>query len=74
MKIVDKWIDHEESYWTVELSEGKFVDIKQTEKDFIYIMQNNDGLEIYDKNGNTYDELTKELEDEIIDLIEREIK
>ena len=73
MKIVDNWKDHEELYWTVEISKGKFVDVKQTETGFIYIMQNNDGLEIYDKDGNTYDELTKELEDEIIDLIEREI-
>lgn len=55
MKIIDKWIDNEELYWTVEISEGKFVDIKQTETGFIYIMQNNDGLEIYDKDGKTYD-------------------
>ena len=74
MKIIDQWIDNEENYWTIEISEGKYVDVKQPSVKFLYIMQNNDGLEIYDKYGKTYDEMTKKLYEEVINLIERKIK
>lgn len=71
MKIVDNWIDQEEKYWTVEINKGKYVDVKQPNENFIYIMQNQDGTEIYDKYGKTYDEMTTKITEEVLELIER---
>jgi hypothetical protein len=71
MEIVDNWIDQGEKYWTVEISKGKYVDVKQPNENFIYIMQNQDGTEIYDKYGKTYDEMTMKITEEVLELIER---
>lgn len=61
MKVVGKTDDsYKQSnlkriYYTVEIEEDKVVDIMISEEnECIYTMENEDGTNVYDYNGNTY--------------------
>lgn len=54
MKVVDKYIDNGTLFYTVELEENVFVDVKCV-GDLCYVMDCDDGYTTYDNNGNTFD-------------------
>ena len=54
MKIVSITKDKNESIYTVELEPEVYVDVKRIESHY-YIMQCEDGYEVFDDNGNTFD-------------------
>ena len=55
MKIVSEVNEKEnESIYTVELEPGAYIDVKKA-KDYYYVMQCEDGNEVFDDNGNTFD-------------------
>lgn len=54
MKIKNTFEDKGNQFYTVELEEDVFVDVKCTE-DLCYVMQCEDGYEAYNSDGNTFD-------------------
>lgn len=54
MKIIEKYEDNCEQIYTVELEEDVFVDVKCT-GNLYYVMQCEDGYEVYNSDGNTFD-------------------
>lgn len=58
VKIIDHWTDSVDcsTYYTVQISENRFVEVKCCSDGFAYIMQCEDGNEIYDNSQNTYAE------------------
>lgn len=56
VRIIESWkgnVDYS-TYYTVQVSEGKYVDVKCCADGFGYIIQCDDGNEVYDYNQNTY--------------------
>ena len=71
VKIIDHWTDSVDcsTYYTVQISENRFVDVKCCSDGFAYIMQCEDGNEIYDNSQNTYAEEIpngKEIVDDVL--------
>lgn len=54
MKIKCTYEDQGNLFYTVELEEDVFVDVKCIET-FYYVMQCEDGYEAYNSDGNTFD-------------------
>jgi len=54
MKIKNTFEDKGDLFYTVELEEDVFVDVKCT-GDLCYVMQCEDGYEVYNSDGNTFD-------------------
>ena len=54
MKIVDRYGDNGAIFYTVELEEDVFVDVK-CDMDLCYVMDCEDGYEVFDSDGNTLD-------------------
>lgn len=54
MRIVDIFDSVGEVIYTVEINRGVFIDVKR-KGDLYYAMQNEDGSEAYDSNGNTFE-------------------
>lgn len=52
MKIVDKYGDNGALFYTVELEENVFVDVK-CDMDLYFVIDCEDGYEVYDRDGNT---------------------
>ena len=84
MKLVSSWEDHGDRYYTVELPEGGYVDVKYPcEEDcmpidcvgYSYCMQCENGNEVYYPNGNGegYRNLSADEENEILHFVDREI-
>lgn len=78
MKIVDRWEpDAGSRYYTVEIADGQFVDVKYYIDDdgdwMMYVMDNEDGTQAYDDDGNTY-EMSKAAQERVIEFVEGEIE
>ena len=57
MKIISEFSDRRnESIYTIELEPGAYVDVKRVEN-HCYVMQCEDGYEVFDENGNTFNYL-----------------
>lgn len=54
MKINNAYEDNGALFYTVELEKDVFVDVKCI-GDLCYVMDCEDGYEVYDSNGNTFD-------------------
>ena len=55
IRIVSHWEDADKSsYYTVKVADNRFVDVKCSPDGGIYIMQCEDGNEVFDKNKKTY--------------------
>lgn len=54
MKIVDKYGDNGALFYTVELEEDVFVDVK-CDMDLCYVMDCEDSYEVYNSDGNTFE-------------------
>lgn len=68
MRIAEIFEDNGALFYTVELEEGVFVDVKYV-GNLCYVMSCEDGYEVYDSNGNTLDYCYSE--DEVIEFVER---
>ena len=54
MKTTDKYEDHGALFYQIELEENVFVDVKCVES-LCYVIDCEDGYQVYDNNGNTFD-------------------
>lgn len=58
VEVIGSWIDSVDctTYYTVQVNGNKYVDVKCCNDGFAYIMQCEDGNEVYDYFQNTYKE------------------
>ena len=61
-KLVDRWDDNEEKYFTYELDDHGRVDVKRTTDGFIYVMECSNGYEVYGTGLEGYRNLTEDEE------------
>ncbi len=54
MKIIDTWEDNGDKYCTVEVEENRFVEVKMPfdTPDYVYVMDCENGLEVYEKGSD----------------------
>ena len=71
MKIIDKYEDNGALFFTVELENNVFVDVKCVEN-LCYVMSCEDGYTVYDGNGNTFDYHYSE--NDVIDFVKKLIE
>ena len=78
MNIVDSfWIDSRSFVCTVEIADRLYVDVKAAfdEDDtnpLIYVMDNDDGTQLYDGKGNTYS-MSKANQELVLKFVEGEV-
>lgn len=70
MKIKDIFDNNKETFYTVELEEDVFVDVKRI-NDLYYVMDCEDGLRAFDSSGNSFDYNFNE--NEVIEFVKSEI-
>lgn len=70
MKIKDIFDDNKETFYTVELEEDVFVDVKRI-NDLYYVMDCDDGFRAFDSSGNSFDYNFNE--NEVIEFVKSEI-
>ena len=66
MKIIDKYESNGSAFYTVELEEDVFMDVKCV-GDLSYVMSCEDGYNVYNSDGNTFDYYYNE--DEVIEFV-----
>ena len=71
MRIIDKYENDNATFFTVELEENVFVDVKCI-GDLCYVMDCADGYNTHDSNGNTFDYHYSE--NDVVDFIRGQIK
>lgn len=71
MKIIDRFEDNGALFFTVELENNVFVDVKCVGNLF-YVMSCEDGYKVYDSNGNTFDYHYSE--NDVIEFVKQQIK
>jgi hypothetical protein len=71
MKIIDKYEDNGERIYTVELEDDVLVDVKCIDN-MCYVMQCEDGYEVFNRDGNTFDYHFNE--DEVVNFVREEVK
>lgn len=57
VKIDDSWEGNAErnrTFYTVEISNGKYIDVVCVDQELVYVFCLNDGNTIYDKTGKSY--------------------
>ena len=69
MKINDEYEDHGNLVYTVELEEDVFVDVKYI-GNLCYVMSCEDGYEVFNSDGNTFDYHFNE--NEVIEFVKKE--
>ena len=57
MQITNRWNDHGDKYWEVEISKDRCITVKEPfdTPGYRYPMENEDGTKVYDHKGNTYE-------------------
>lgn len=59
-ELIDRWDSNGEEYITYEMDDYSRVDVKRTEDGFIYVMECNNGYEVYGTGLEGYRNLTED--------------
>lgn len=71
MKLINKYDNNGEIFYTVELTDDVFVDVKQVDR-LLYVMQCEDGYEAYNSDGNTFGYYFDEKE--VVEFVKGELR